>query len=67
VLIVSLDALIIRHYRTGTLQAVSTQMLPEPEGKFYNAQKKKNLHCHVRFADVVDEPVISEGCSLKPN
>jgi hypothetical protein len=35
--IVSVGALIIRHYRTAAVQATTTQMLPKPEGNFHNA------------------------------
>jgi hypothetical protein len=35
--IVSACSLIIRHYRTAALKAATKQMLPNPEGKFYNA------------------------------
>jgi hypothetical protein len=64
---VSVCALIIRHYRTVALKAATIQMLPKPDGKFHNAPAKKNLCFHVRFADILDDPVISVDCSLDPN
>ena len=64
---VSVCALIIRHYQTVALKAATIQMLPKPDGKLHNALAKKNLCFHVRFVDILDDPVISVDCSLHPN